>query len=84
MSFDFEPWLVPNPTWHTWLDRMFLGLKDKWVDLGICEAILTSKSLAKANPCLIAALATFGQLPRTHLYLVRDICFPLCMICLPS
>jgi hypothetical protein len=58
-DMSFEPWPVPNPIWHTWVDRMHLGLKDKWVDLGICEAILTSKSLAKANPPLIAALTTF-------------------------
>ena len=38
---------------------MYIGLKDKWVDLGICDAILTSKSFIKPDPPLIVALISF-------------------------
>ncbi len=38
---------------------MYIGLKEKWVDLGICDAILTSKSYIKPDPSLIAALISF-------------------------
>ena len=72
----FEPWPVPNPTWHTWVDRMFLGLKDKLVDLGICEANLTSKSLARANLSLIAALATFWSTTSNTFVFSKGYMFP--------
>ena len=45
----FEPCPIPNFAWFTWVDRMYLGLKDKWIELGIRDAILTSKSLIKAD-----------------------------------
>ena len=38
---------------------MYIGLKDKWVNLGICDAILTSKSYIKLDPPLVAALISF-------------------------
>ena len=25
----FEPWPLPKPNWYTWVDRMYIGLKDK-------------------------------------------------------
>ena len=55
----FEPRPIPNSAWFTWVDRMYIGLKDKWVDLGICDAILTSKSYINPDPPLIAALISF-------------------------
>ena len=45
--------------WFTWVDRMFIGLKDKWEYLGMADAILTSKSPIKPDLPLIAALISF-------------------------
>ena len=58
-EFTFEPWPIPKSAWFTWVDRMYIGLKHKWVDLGICDAILTSNSFIKPDPPLIAALISF-------------------------
>ena len=38
---------------------MRIGLKGKWIRLGICDAILISKSYVEVNPSLICALTTF-------------------------
>uniref|UniRef100_A0A2N9GB68 Aminotransferase-like plant mobile domain-containing protein n=1 Tax=Fagus sylvatica TaxID=28930 RepID=A0A2N9GB68_FAGSY len=41
------------------LDRMYIGLKDKWEYLGIADVILASKALIKPDMHLIIALISF-------------------------
>ena len=55
----FELWPCPKSDWFTWVDRMYISLKDKWEYLGIVDAILTSKSFIKPDLPLIAALISF-------------------------
>ena len=59
IEIKFEPWPIPKSNWFTWVDRMFIGLKDKWEYLGIANAILTSKSPIKPDLPLIATLIIF-------------------------
>jgi hypothetical protein len=55
----FEPWPLPKSDWFNWVDRMYVGLKDKWEYLGITDAILTSKTPIKPHTHLIVALISF-------------------------
>jgi hypothetical protein len=55
----FEPWPLPKSDWFTWVDRMYIDLKDKWEYLGIAHAILASKAPIKPDIHLITALISF-------------------------
>ena len=55
----FEPWPLPKSDWWSWVDRMYIGLKDKWEYLGITDVILASKALIKPDMHLITALISF-------------------------
>jgi hypothetical protein len=41
---------------------MYLGLKDKWERLGICETIMTSRTKFEPNLSLICTFTTFWSL----------------------
>jgi hypothetical protein len=55
----FEPWPLPKSDWFTWVDRMYIGLKEKLEYLGIADAIITSKTPIKPDTHLITALISF-------------------------
>ncbi|KAK7853715.1 hypothetical protein CFP56_035206, partial [Quercus suber] len=60
-------WYHCDQTWSAWVSRMHAILKDKWVDLGICEAICSSQFEMPLNQPLIAALLLFWS-PMTNTF----------------
>ena len=70
----FEPWPLPKSDWFTWVERMYIGLKDKWEYLGIVDAI--SKTPIKPNMHLIVALISFWS-PTSNTFVFSEGFYPL-------